>query len=116
MMRKIFNLIFIVALLFAMPGSALAQDYYFELEKNYVDVYWNEDGTSSLAYTMVFNNDPSGHPIEFVDLETGVVEVGQLLRQQPVILLCVCADVQRCHRLAAAEAIAARYGVIVEHC
>ena len=61
------------------------------------------------------NRNYKGGPVEFVDLETGVVEVGQLLRQQPVILLCVCADVQRCHRLAAAEAIAARYGVIVEH-
>lgn len=62
------------------------------------------------------NRNYKGGPIEFVDLKTGVVEVGELLRQQPVILLCVYADVQRCHRLPAAEAIASRYGVIVEHC
>ena len=62
------------------------------------------------------NRNYKGGPIEFVDLEGGVVEVGQLLRQQPVILLCVCADVQRCHRLPAAEAIATRYGVTIEHC
>ena len=62
------------------------------------------------------NRNYKGGPVEFVDLETGVVEVGQLLRQQPVILLCVCADVQRCHRRPAAEAIAARYEVTVEHC
>lgn len=55
-----------------------------------------------------------GH-VEFVDLETGVGEVGQLLKQQPVILLCVCADLQRCHRLPAAEAIAAHYGLTIEH-
>lgn len=62
------------------------------------------------------NRNYKGGPIEFVDLEAGVVEVGELLRQQPVILLCVCADVQRCHRLPAAEAISTRYGVTVDHC
>ena len=62
------------------------------------------------------NRNYKGGPVEFVDLAAGIVEVGQLLRQQPVILLCVCADVQRCHRLPAAEAISARYGVTIEHC
>lgn len=62
------------------------------------------------------NRNYRGGPVEFVDLATGVVEVGELLRQRPVILLCVCADVQRCHRLPAAEAIAIRYGLTVEHC
>lgn len=61
------------------------------------------------------NRHYKGGPIEFVDLATGVAEVGQLLSRQPVILLCVCADVQRCHRLPAAEAIAARYDLTVEH-
>jgi uncharacterized protein (DUF488 family) len=62
------------------------------------------------------NRNYKGGPIEFVDLEEGVVKVGELLREQPVILLCVCADVERCHRLPAAEAIAARYGVTITHC
>ena len=61
------------------------------------------------------NRNYRGGPVEFVDLATGVVEVGELLRQRPVILLYVCADVQRCHRLPAAEAIATRYDVTVEH-
>lgn len=61
------------------------------------------------------NRNYRGGPVEFVDLATGVVEVGELLRQQPVILLCVCADVQRCHRLPAAEAIVTRYEVTIEH-
>jgi uncharacterized protein (DUF488 family) len=62
------------------------------------------------------NRNYKGGPIEFVDLEEGVVKVGELLREQPVILLCVCADVERCHRLPAAEAIATRYGVTITHC
>ncbi|MBN2499274.1 MAG: hypothetical protein JXB38_00825, partial [Anaerolineales bacterium] len=58
----------IILFLLAIPQPTLAQSYYFVLEKMTVDVYWNEDGTQSLDYTMVFQNDPSGHAIEFVDL------------------------------------------------
>lgn len=62
------------------------------------------------------NRNYQGGPLEFVDLEAGVVKVGQLLSQRSVILLCGCADVQRCHRLPVAEAIATRYGLSVKHC
>lgn len=61
------------------------------------------------------NRNYKGGPIEFVDLAEGVVMVGELLRKRPVILLCACAEVQRCHRLPAAEAIVARYGVTITH-
>jgi uncharacterized protein (DUF488 family) len=54
--------------------------------------------------------------IQFVDLESGVRQVGQLLAHRPVILLCACADVSRCHRLQAAESISNRYEVTVKHC
>jgi hypothetical protein len=33
-----------------------------------VDVYWNSDGTVSLDYNFVFSNNPSGQPIDYVDL------------------------------------------------
>jgi uncharacterized protein (DUF488 family) len=62
------------------------------------------------------NRNYKGGPVEFVDLAAGVVEIGQLLKQRPIILLCGCADVQRCHRRPAAEAITSRWGVAVEHC
>jgi len=68
MKKRILSIILLLVLLLSFPGSVLAQDYYFQLDKNYVDVYWNDDGTSSLVYTMVFTNDSNGHPIEFVDL------------------------------------------------
>ncbi|MBN1665943.1 MAG: hypothetical protein JW862_02605 [Anaerolineales bacterium] len=68
MRNRVTIFLFLILLMMALPGSAQAQDYYFQLEENNVDVYWNADGTLSLYYTMVFNNDPAGHPIEFVDL------------------------------------------------
>ncbi len=68
MKRRILLLITGLLLLFAMPGNALAQDYYFRMDQNYVDVYWNADGTLSLYYQMTFYADPAGVTIEYVDL------------------------------------------------
>lgn len=48
--------------------SAQGQEYYFEVNKTVVDVYWNSDGTMSLDYTWVFTNQPGAHPIDFVDV------------------------------------------------
>ena len=68
MKTRILNILILLALLLSFPGSAFAQDYYFRLDSEVVHVIWNDDGTLSLDYTLVFYNDPSGHPIEFVDL------------------------------------------------
>lgn len=61
------------------------------------------------------NRNYKGGPIEIVDLEAGLAQVADLLAHQPIILLCVCAEVERCHRRLVAEAISARYGVSVTH-
>ena len=68
MIKKALSSLFLLIILFSIPTSALAQDYYFQLEENTVHVYWNEDGTMSLDYKLKFYNDPAGHPIEYVDL------------------------------------------------
>jgi hypothetical protein len=57
-----------VLLALALPASALAQNYYFAVPQETVQVYWNEDGTLSLDYTLVFNNQPGAHVIDFVDM------------------------------------------------
>lgn len=58
----------ILILLLVVPGTALAQSYYFQVESELVHVYWEEDGTLDLVYEFVFINQPEGHPIEFVDV------------------------------------------------
>ena len=68
MIKRITLVILLAVLCLALPTSALAQDYYFQLPQLTIDVYWNADGTQSLDYTFVFVNDPSGHAIEYVDL------------------------------------------------
>jgi hypothetical protein len=67
-MRRIFAFLLVAITTLLLPGSALAQDYYFQNPEKIVHVYWNEDGTSTIQYYFAFQNDPSGHSIEFVDV------------------------------------------------
>lgn len=67
MFKRILSFLFLVILLLSLSGSALAQDYYFQVPKLNIDVYWNEDGTATNNYVFVFTNDASGD-IEYVDL------------------------------------------------
>jgi len=66
-MKKTFAFLIIIFLLI-IPSSALAQSYYFQVEKETVHVYWEDDGTLDLIYEFVFINQPEGHPIEYVDV------------------------------------------------
>ena len=68
MLRRLFASFIIVLIALALPVSALAQDYYFGVEEETVHVYWNEDGTLSLDYTLVFGNQQGAHVIDFVDM------------------------------------------------
>ena len=56
MRNKLLAIVLVFILAFGITTSALAQDYYFNVEEETVHVYWNEDGTLSLDYTLVFNN------------------------------------------------------------
>jgi len=59
----------LIAMMFVFTTSAAAQSSYsFSLDKEVVQVYWNADGTEALDYQLTFTNDPSGHPIDFVDM------------------------------------------------
>ncbi len=58
----------------------------------------------------------TGGPITLNAPEQAVAPVRRLLAQRPVVLLCGCADVRSCHRLTAAEYLAAQIpGIIVTH-
>jgi hypothetical protein len=50
------------------PNPVSAQNYSFSVEEYIVDAYWQSDGTLTLQYSIVFNNDASAPPIEFVDI------------------------------------------------
>jgi tetratricopeptide (TPR) repeat protein len=43
-------------------------NYSFSLDREIVDVIWNDDGSLTLSYEFIFTNDISGSPIDFVDV------------------------------------------------
>ncbi len=68
MRKRIAILLLVFVILSFVPRSALAQSYSFEIPVMVVDVFFNEDGTTSILYSITFTNDVSGHPIDYVDL------------------------------------------------
>jgi hypothetical protein len=69
MKRRLF--VALLSLLFSLSilSPALAQgNYYFAVERETVQVFWNADGTMSLDYTWVFANQPGSHDIDYVDV------------------------------------------------
>ncbi len=65
---RILSMLLILALLAGSSSVVSAQDYYFAVERQLVDVIVNEDGSLSVEYTMDLVNQPSGGPIEYVDI------------------------------------------------
>ncbi len=62
------SLLLLIICLFLTPSQALAQTYYFSVDKEEVNVYWQSDGTASIDYVIVFSNSTSASPIDYVDI------------------------------------------------
>ena len=67
-MKRRIALLLALLLAFTLTVNVSAQDYYFSLDKEVVNVFWNSDGTMSLDYLLTFTTQPGGHTIEFVDV------------------------------------------------
>ena len=65
---KIAYFLALVLLLTSSLVVSAQSDYYFAVERETVNVYWNADGTMSLDYVWDFANQPGAHPIDFVDV------------------------------------------------
>lgn len=69
MRRLKFPILLIVGILLAVTALPVgAQDYYFSMDEEYVQVFWESDGSIRIEYIMVLTNDRSAPPIEFVDI------------------------------------------------
>lgn len=63
------SLIFLLILTFALfTTPAIAQTYAFQVDREVVNVYWESDGTISLAYEFGFVNETYADPIDFIDV------------------------------------------------
>lgn len=63
-----------VLLLGLITSAVFAQNYKFRVTTLDANYYINKDGTASVEYTYVFQNDSGGSPIDFIDV---VIPVGQ---------------------------------------
>ncbi len=68
MKRRLLTFAFVLILALGIVIPAAAQSYSFDLDKEVVNVYLNEDGTMTLDYEFTFTNSPGGHVIDFVDV------------------------------------------------
>ena len=70
MKKRFLSVLLLIFILVLIPSNVLAQNYSFQLVRETVHVFWNEDGTVSLDYLFDFENDPGAAPIDFVDVAT----------------------------------------------
>ncbi len=70
-MQKFLRIASILIVLIFLAGNTMpvsAQDYYFSVERQSVDVFVNEDGSLSIEYYIDFYNQPGAHVIDYVDI------------------------------------------------
>jgi hypothetical protein len=68
MRKRVAVLLLVFMLLSLVSQSAVAQAYSFEIPRMDVNVFFNDDGTTSLLYSITFANDATAHAIDYVDL------------------------------------------------
>jgi len=65
---KVFSILLILLMLVGNSDVVHAQEYYFAVETQTMEVFVNEDGSLSIEYTFDFVNQPGAHPIDIVDV------------------------------------------------
>jgi len=60
----------LISLLLVYSAPVFGQSYSFTVDQETAEVYWESDGSARILYMLVFTNDASGPPIEFVDIGT----------------------------------------------
>ncbi len=80
MKRKIASIFLLAFLILLIATPVSAQTYSFRLDRENVDLYWNDDGSLTIEYEFVFTNSISASPIDFVDvgLPTPYYNIGDI--------------------------------------
>ena len=71
---RIWKILWIAAILTSLllffSAPVFGQSYSFTVDQEIAEVYWESDGSARILYMIVFTNDASGPPIEFVEIGT----------------------------------------------
>jgi hypothetical protein len=68
MKNKIGSLIFSLFLLVSIISPVLAQDYFFEVPEQEINVFIEPDGSTTIEYYYLFQNAAGAHIIDYVDI------------------------------------------------
>ena len=68
MKRKLIGIITSLAFIFSLTSATFAQDYFFEVPEQEIDVYVETDGSITIEYYYLFQNGSGAHEIDFVDI------------------------------------------------
>jgi hypothetical protein len=68
MKTRIVSILLVLGVLLAFPAAASAQSYSFAVPTEDVQVYWNADGSVTIDYTFVFQNDSGASAIDYIDV------------------------------------------------
>lgn len=66
--RRLISVLIACGLLLILAFPVFAQTYAFQLDRETVHAYWEDDGSLSLTYEFVFTNEIYADPIDFVDV------------------------------------------------
>ncbi len=64
----LFTILATLATLLCLSFPSYAQNYYFSMDQEYVEVWYNWDGSVKLEYWFTFTCAPGAHPIDVVDV------------------------------------------------
>lgn len=67
-MQRYYRILALTICILFVPIIAAAQTYFFQVDEQIVNVYWNADGTASIDYVFVFTNGNGVSPIDYVDI------------------------------------------------
>ncbi len=67
-MKRYYRILAITICLLSIPIIVAAQTYFFQVDEQIVNVYWNADGTASIDYVFVFTNGDGVSAIDYVDI------------------------------------------------
>jgi len=68
MKKRLVSVILLLLMLGLSFSAVYAQDYRFQVDRTRVNIFISSDGVAYIEYFFNFRNDPSGHPIDFVDV------------------------------------------------
>jgi hypothetical protein len=68
MKKKLFSFLLSIFLIFSIISPVFAQDYLFAIPEQDIQIFIEDDGSITIEYYYLFQNQPGAHAIDYVDI------------------------------------------------